>query len=68
MKYNKNIEKNNTYEVISMCKVTVFEKVLGKLEANIYSFDDKIEMAKFAALCEANGAMVVINIGSKQTV
>ncbi|MGR6760385.1 hypothetical protein ACU1JV_00885 [Paenibacillus sp. T2-29] len=51
-----------------MYKVTVFEKVLGKLEANIYSFDDKIVMAKFAVLCEAEGAMVVMNIDIKQTV
>ncbi|MET3209773.1 UNVERIFIED_CONTAM: hypothetical protein ABIC26_002720 [Paenibacillus sp. PvR008] len=49
-----------------MYKVRVFEKVLGKLEANIFSFNDKIEMTKFAALCEADGVMVVMSIGSKQ--
>ncbi|QNR65486.1 hypothetical protein IAQ67_16495 [Paenibacillus peoriae] len=51
-----------------MYKVTVFEKVLGKLEANIYSFDDKIEMIKFTALRENEGAMVVMSIGLKLTV
>ncbi|MDY8021210.1 hypothetical protein [Paenibacillus polymyxa] len=49
-----------------MYKVTVFEKVLGKLKANIYSFDDKIEMAKFAALREADGEMVVVALNTKQ--
>ncbi|MBE7896215.1 hypothetical protein G7L40_20065 [Paenibacillus polymyxa] len=49
-----------------MYKVTVFEKVLGKLEANTYSFDDKIVMAKFAALCEADGVMVVVTLNTKQ--
>lgn len=52
--------------MIGLYKVTVFEKVLGKLEANIYSFDDKIELAEFAALREANGEMVVVNLNTKQ--
>jgi hypothetical protein len=51
-----------------MYEVTVFEKVSDKLEANIYSFDDKIEVAKFAALRENEGAMVVMNIALKKAV
>ncbi|MEC4565389.1 hypothetical protein L8C07_05480 [Paenibacillus sp. CMAA1739] len=59
---------NNTYEVMNMYTITVFEKVLDKLEAKMYSFDDKIEMAKFAVFAENEGAMVVMNIGLKLTV
>ncbi|WP_326400648.1 hypothetical protein [Paenibacillus ottowii] len=51
-----------------MYTITVFEKVLDKLEAKMYSFDDKIEMAKFAVFAENEGAMVVMNIGLKLTV
>ncbi|MDP9675230.1 hypothetical protein J2W97_001213 [Paenibacillus jamilae] len=51
-----------------MYKVTVFEEVLDNFEANMYSFDDKIEMIKFAALRENEGAMVVMSIGLKQIV
>ncbi|WP_161627017.1 hypothetical protein [Paenibacillus polymyxa] len=45
-----------------MHKVTVFEKVLDKLVANTYDFNDKIEMAKFVAACEEDGVMVVMHV------
>ncbi|MHB0943294.1 hypothetical protein ACYCSU_16725 [Paenibacillus sp. ALE1] len=50
-----------------MYTITVFDKVLDKLEAKMYSFDDKIEMAKFAVFAENEGSMVVMNIDLKRT-
>lgn len=44
-----------------MYKVTVFEKVLGKLVLNTYSFPKEDQMLMFKQMCEEDGDIVIIH-------
>lgn len=44
-----------------MYKVSVFEKVLGQLTKNTYSFPKEDQMLLFKKICEEDGDLVIIH-------